>query len=82
MPDISSYSFLGVQALINMLLTIILIAISWWALQVFKFDLFIRDINSPQFKVLQIMIAIIMGYVTASFFIDYMEWTQWLIYRF
>lgn len=73
---------MGFQALLNMILTLLLIAVSWWALQSFKIDLFIRSINSPQAKVLQIMLSIVIGYTVASFFIDYMQWTQLLRYLF
>lgn len=75
-------SFLGVQAIINMTLTLLLIGVSWWALQTFKFDLFIRDVEGPRSKLLQIILAIVLGYGTARFFIDYIEWTNWLRYLF
>lgn len=73
---------LGVTALINMFLTIILIGISWWALQVFKFGLFIQDVNGPQAKLLQILIAVVIGHGVAKFFIDYLQWTSHLKYIF
>ncbi|MDQ0339435.1 putative integral membrane protein (TIGR02327 family) [Caldalkalibacillus uzonensis] len=75
-------TFLGVQALINMILTLALITVSWWALQCIKLDLFVRDINGPQAKILQVAVAIALGYLLASFFIDYMQWTNWLRYLF
>jgi uncharacterized integral membrane protein (TIGR02327 family) len=75
-------SFLGVTALINMFLSIIFIYVSWWALQVFKFDLFIRDVNGPQAKLLQIFLAVVIGHGVATFFIDYLQWTSFLKYIF
>jgi uncharacterized integral membrane protein (TIGR02327 family) len=75
-------SFIGVTALINMVLSIILIAISWWTLQSFKFDLFIRDVNGPQAKLLQVLLSIAIGHGVATFFIDYMQWTTFLRYIF
>lgn len=75
-------SSLGVTALINMFLTIILIGISWWALQVFKFDLFIQDVNGPQAKLLQMLISVAIGHGVARFFIDYLQWTSHLKYIF
>jgi uncharacterized integral membrane protein (TIGR02327 family) len=78
----SAGSFIGVSALINMLLSIVLIGISWWALQVFKFDLFFRETNGPQAKMVQILISIVIGHGVATFFIDYMQWTTFLKYIF
>ncbi|EGL81778.1 Conserved hypothetical protein, integral membrane YwzB [Caldalkalibacillus thermarum TA2.A1] len=75
-------SYLGVQALINMIITLVLIAVSWWVLQCVKLDLFVRDINGPQAKLLQVALAVALGYLLASFFIDYIQWTNWLPYLF
>jgi uncharacterized integral membrane protein (TIGR02327 family) len=75
-------TFLGGQALFNMVLTLVLIAISWWALQCIKLDLFVRDINGTQAKLLQILLSIFLGYTVARFFIDYIQWANWLRYLF
>lgn len=71
-------SSIGIYALLNMMMSLILIALAWWALQSFKFDLFIRDIQGAQAKLLQILLAIALGHGVARFFVDYMEWTQLL----
>lgn len=78
----ASPSFLGGQALFNMVLTLLLIAISWWALQCVKMDLFVRDISGNQAKLLQVLLSILIGYTVARFFIDYIQWTNWLRYLF
>lgn len=78
----ASPSFLGGQALFNMVLTLLLIAISWWALQCVKMDLFVRDMNGNQAKLLQVLLSILIGYTVARFFIDYIQWTNWLRYLF
>lgn len=75
-------SFIGVTALINMFLSIAFIGISWWTLQIFKFDLFLGETNGPQAKLLQILVSIVMGHGVATFFIDYMQWTTFLKYIF
>jgi uncharacterized integral membrane protein (TIGR02327 family) len=75
-------SFIGVTALINMFLSIVFIGISWWALQIFKFDLFFRETNGPQAKLVQILVSIVIGHGVATFFIDYMQWTTFLKYIF
>lgn len=75
-------STLGVTAIFNMLLTLVLIFFSWWALQAFKFDLFIRNVNSPQAKILQLLLAVFIGHGVANFFIQYLNWTTMLKYIF
>lgn len=75
-------SSLGINALLNMILSITLIALSWWALQSFKFDLFVRDINGPQAKLLQILLAIAIGHSVTLFFVYYIQWTQMLRFFF
>ncbi|WP_127581132.1 DUF1146 family protein [Paenibacillus koleovorans] len=59
---------------------IVLIAIfgSWWALQQFRFDLFVRNPRSAPAKVLQVLLSIALGYQVARFIIDYFNWTQLL----
>lgn len=74
--------FLGGQALLNMLLTLGLIALSWWALQCVKFDLFVRQAGGAQAKLLHLLLAIFLGYTAARFFIDYLQWSSWLRYLF
>lgn len=75
-------SSLATTAIFNMALTLVMILISWWALQVFKFDLFIRNMNSPQAKILQLLLSVLIGHGVASFFIQYMNWTAMLKYIF
>lgn len=75
-------SAVAMNAMFNMVLTLVLIFVSWWALQAFKFDLFIRHVNSPQAKILQLLLAVFIGHGVASFFIQYLNWTTLLKYIF
>lgn len=61
-------------------ITIVLISIfvSWWCLQQFRFDLFLKQPKSAPAKVLQIILSIVLGYEVARFIIDYFNWTQLL----
>jgi uncharacterized integral membrane protein (TIGR02327 family) len=75
-------SSLGLTALLNMVLTIVLIVISWWALQSVKFDIFLRNVNGGQAKLLHVLLAVVIGHGVAQFFIAYMSWTNFLPYIF
>lgn len=68
----------GLSALLNMTLTLAMIIIAWWSLQVFKFDLFIRNVHSTQAKLFHVLLAVALGYLVADFLIQYMDWTRML----
>ncbi len=78
----SNADVLGVNGLVHIVVSIICIGISWWALQVFKFDLFVKSPKGPQAKALQIILSIVLGYECASFIMDYAEWSallKWMV---
>lgn len=68
-------SYFAYAGLLGIFLTIICTAISWWALQTFRFDLFTTNPKGIQAKALQIILALIMGYLLTLFFIDYLGWS-------
>jgi uncharacterized integral membrane protein (TIGR02327 family) len=68
----------GFSGLLYIVIVLICIAISWWALQAFRFDIFLHDPKSKQAKVLQIFISVILGYQAAKFLIDYANWSMLL----
>lgn len=75
-------SYLGYTGLMGVTITIICIALSFWALQIFRFDLFTFDPKSPQAKTLQIIISIILGYQLGQFLINYLGWSLNIINLF
>jgi uncharacterized integral membrane protein (TIGR02327 family) len=72
----SSMTQVGVQGLIFITVSILCIAISGWALQSFKFDLFVKQPKGPQAKALHIILSIVIGYQLAGFIMDYIEWSS------
>jgi uncharacterized integral membrane protein (TIGR02327 family) len=58
--------------LLKMVIYLILIGLSWWGLQEFRFDVFMRRPKSPAAKVLQVLLSIALGYIVGSFLLDYM----------
>ncbi|UHA75678.1 DUF1146 family protein [Paenibacillus sp. 481] len=67
---------LGIGGLLSMLITLMCIAVAWWSLQHLKLDLFIRHPQGPRGKMLQLLLAIIVGRAVAQFFIEYWGWTN------
>ncbi|BFH65600.1 MULTISPECIES: DUF1146 family protein [Paenibacillus] len=73
---------LGVNGLISIIVSLICIGLSWWALQNLKLDLFIRFPKSAQGKLLHLLLAIILGHFVARFLLDYLNWSQMIKYMF
>ncbi|OBY79996.1 hypothetical protein BBG47_08790 [Paenibacillus sp. KS1] len=65
-----------------MIITLMCIALAWWALQNVKIDLFIRHPQGPQGKMVHLILAILVGRAVAQFFVDYWSWTQSLRFLF
>ncbi len=72
----------GQQALIHIFVNLLFLAITWWALQSFKFDLFVKEPNGPKAKALQIIVTIAIAQLVSSFFLDYLNWSTMLRYLF
>lgn len=58
--------------LLNMVVYLLLIGLSWWGLQEVRFDVFLKRPKGPAAKLLQIFLSIALGYMVGNFFIDYM----------
>ena len=71
-------SSFGATGLINIVLSLLFISVSWWGIQSFRFDLFMKDHKGPQTKVLQILLSIALGPGVARFFMDYLGWSLML----
>lgn len=68
----------GQQALLSILIHIVFIALSWWALQSLNFEKFLRNNRVFQARVLYVLLAIIMGSIVSNFLLDYLVWSQQL----
>ncbi|MCI1694675.1 DUF1146 family protein [Aneurinibacillus aneurinilyticus] len=69
---------MAIAGVINILLSLVFIALSFWALQAFRFDLFVSNPKGPRAILLQIFLSIFIGHGVASFFTEYFGWTQLL----
>ncbi|MGO4889172.1 DUF1146 family protein [Anaerobacillus sp. MEB173] len=72
----------GQQALIHILVNLMFLAITWWALQTFKFDLFLKEPKGPKAMALTILVTIAIAHLVSSFFLDYLNWSTMLRYLF
>lgn len=68
----------GLSGLVGIIVTLACIGFAWWALQVVKFDLFLRNPKGPQAKLLHVFLSVILGHWVSQFVLQYWEWTQTL----
>lgn len=72
----------GQQAIVHIIVHITFIAITWWALQALKFELFVKNAQSAQAKTLMILLTIAIANLVSTFFLDYLNWSKMLKYLF
>lgn len=75
-------SSVAIEGLIHILLSILFIGLSWWTLQIVRWDLFLSKPQSAQAKLLVIFISIIFGLLLTEFFISYFNWSSLIKYLF
>lgn len=78
----TDYSAIGVTHLINIIFTLLCIAFVWWILQAVRFDVFMKSSNNFQVRGLQMVLAIVLGYMLGKFFMDYAYWSSMLKWLF
>lgn len=69
---------IGVQALFNIFVNLLVLVLTWWALQSLKFDLLFRHPKSWQARICYILLALAISHPVAQFLIDYMNWSLML----
>ncbi|CAM4277003.1 DUF1146 family protein [Paenibacillus tarimensis] len=75
-----SFTPLGVTGLLSIIVTLLSIYLAWVVIQEVKLEAFLKRPKSGQAKLLQIMLAVIMGHLFARFILDYWNWSQLLRY--
>ncbi|AHV99382.1 DUF1146 family protein [Paenibacillus sabinae] len=73
---------LGISGLMSMVVSLLCVALSWWALQNLKLDLIIRYPKSPQGRLLHLLLAIVLGHFVAGFLLDYLGYSVQIRHMF
>lgn len=68
----------GMSGLFNIIVTLICIGLSWWCVQIINFDVLFKNVKSVQSRLLQVILAVVIGYTLAKFIIDYAYWSSML----
>lgn len=69
---------MGMTGLVSITVVLVCIGLSWWALQQFRFDLFVKQPRSAPAKMLQVLLSVALGYQIARFVLDYYNWSTLL----
>ncbi|EJL46561.1 putative membrane protein YwzB [Brevibacillus agri] len=65
-----------VYGVLSIVMSIVFIALAWWALQSFRFEKIVKHPQGAQAKLLQILLSIVIGYEVSRFFLDYLGWSM------
>ncbi|MBW7475031.1 DUF1146 family protein [Paenibacillus oenotherae] len=65
----------GQQALLSIIVELFAIVAAWIVLQEVKLEPLLRRPRSVQARILQIMLAVVIGHLFAGFLIDYWKWS-------
>lgn len=67
--------YFGYTGIMGIVVSIVCIVLAWWALQGINFSAISKSPKNSRFITLQIILAIIIGYELAQFFMDYLSWS-------
>ncbi|MDX8047623.1 DUF1146 family protein [Gracilibacillus sp. S3-1-1] len=73
---------LAQEGLIGMLSHIVFIVITWQVIQALNFDELFRKNKVWEARILIVLITIAIGSTVSHFFLDFLKWSQQLIYLF
>lgn len=64
----------GINGLIAIAITLLSIIFAWYVVQELKLEAFVKRPRSPQARMLQVLLAVVLGHGFSSFLLDYLEW--------
>ena len=76
------FTVFGQQALLAMIVHVVFIIVTWWALQALNLDKLLRSNRVLQARVLFILLTIAIGSTVSNFFLDYLRFANQLPYMF
>ncbi|ALS26052.1 DUF1146 domain-containing protein [Paenibacillus cisolokensis] len=72
------HTLTGMTGLLSIVVVLFSIVLAWTVLQELKLDVFMRRPKGPKARILQVMLAIVLGHAFASFILDYWHWSNML----
>ncbi|BBI36208.1 DUF1146 domain-containing protein [Cohnella abietis] len=80
--DTGLFALTGWNGLFSIFVTLGCVVVAWIVLQEVNFDKILRQPRSPRARLLQLIIAIVLGHLTARFVLDYWTWVGMLKWLF
>ena len=71
---------MGQQALIHIIINIFFLALTWWALQSFRLEVFLKNPHGAKAKMFMILLTIAIAHLVSQFFLDYLNSSLMLQY--
>jgi len=68
----------GIDGLLSIVVALLSITFAWYVIQGLKLDFIVKHPRGPQAKMLQVLLAIVLGHGLARFVLDYLDWTRML----
>jgi uncharacterized integral membrane protein (TIGR02327 family) len=72
----------GQQALLHIIVNLMFLVITWWALQAIFIEKFIKKGNVIQAKVILVLLTIAIASLVSDFFLNYLNWSLQLRHLF
>jgi uncharacterized integral membrane protein (TIGR02327 family) len=72
------HSIVGSNSLMSIIVNLICIALSWWALQAIRLDKLLKPNKIIQARALYILLSIALGSIVSNFLLDYLLWSRQL----
>jgi uncharacterized integral membrane protein (TIGR02327 family) len=76
------FEAIGQQALLNILVHLMFVGITWWALQAVRIQTLIKKGNIIQARLILILLTIAISSLVSNFFLNYLNWALQLRYMF
>jgi uncharacterized integral membrane protein (TIGR02327 family) len=68
----------GADALLSIIVNLICIGFSWWALQAIRLDKLLKANHILQSRILYILLSIALGSIVSNFLLTYLHWSRQL----
>jgi uncharacterized integral membrane protein (TIGR02327 family) len=74
--------FIRIQSLVTLISHIFFIGLSFWGLQSLRIQHFFKKNKVQQVRIFYVLLAVALGFILSSFFMDFLTHSQNLIYFF
>lgn len=72
----------GVDAIVSMVVHLIMLIVTFWALQNVRWEVFLQQPKGTKAKVLIVILTVVISSIVANFLLDYFVWSKRLQYLF